>query len=656
MNVPEPITIDFEGEAIELRPKYPPEPTSVSIIIPGEKPEFLAWGHPIENNCTKDFAKRRLARIWKSRGPILFHHSKFDTDVGETKLGLPALPWDRVHDTLFLAFLHDPHSKDFGLKPLAERHLKIKSTERDKLRDWIVANIKGATSGNWGAFISKAPAGLVGKYAGGDTGRTLPLFNKLYKDIAKRGMLQAYDRERKLMPIMLETEREGIYVTLNRLRKDVLFYGGKYVGEDDDGKPVYEGGVIGEADQRIRKILNEPGLNVGKTKQLGAALINSKKLVSVKMTKPSKAHPQGQISVAKDALLEGIEDKKLLALLLYRGALATCVQTFMRVWLRQAEETGGLIHNSWNQVRQSDSDSELIGARTGRLSSSPNFQNIPTKTSPNYERLIKLLKESGLLDKLAPFPMVRSYLAPDPGGVFLNRDYSQQELRILGHYEGAVLMDQYNKDPWLDVHDLAKKLINDMLGSEFSRRSVKDTGFGLIYGMGIAKLAKKIEQDSATAKTIKDAYLQIFPGLGDLDRDLKARAAEGKPITTWGGREYYCEEPAYSEKYQRWMTFEYKFLNQLIQGSAADNTKQATINYHEHPKRTARFGLTVHDEFLSSTRSKKPADIKQQMYVLRESMEACKFDVPMLSEGEWGENWANLKPFDEKGKELFKCR
>ncbi len=650
MKLPTPITVDFETRGIELRPKYPPEPTCVSIIIPGMKPEFLAWGHPIGNNCTKDFAKRMLKRVWDSGDEILFHHGKFDTDVAETHLGMKQLPWDRYHDSLFLSFLHDPHSPNFQLKSLAERHLGMKPVERDELRDWIIANVKGATPKNWGAHIWQAPGQLVGKYAKGDTGKTLPLFNKMWKDIAKRNMLQAYDRERRLMPILLETEREGVYVDLPRLRKDVLFYGGKPVGVED-GKPVYEGGVIGDLDKRIRKILNAPKLNISKGDQLADALIKAKKLTAITKTKT------GKVSTAKDALLDGIGDKKLLALLLYRGALSTAVQTFMRVWLRQAEETSGRIHTSWNQVRQSDAGDDLVGARTGRLSSSPNFQNVPTPTSPNYDRLIKALKEAKLLDALAPFPMVRSYLSPDPGGVFINRDYSQQELRILGHYEGKVLQEKYIEDPWLDVHDLAQVLINDMLGTDFNRRSVKDTGFGLIYGMGIPKLAKKIGQDSKTAKTIKDAYLQIFPGLGELDRDLKMRAAANEPIRTWGGREYYCEPPAYSEKYQRWMTFEYKLLNQLIQGSAADNTKQATINYHGHPKRRARFLLTVHDEFLSSTRGKVPrSEIHRDMHVLKESMEACKFDVPMLSEGEWGVNWSDLKPFDEKGKEIFKCR
>jgi DNA polymerase-1 len=321
----------------------------------------------------------------------------------------------------------------------------------------------------------------------------------------------------------------------------------------------------------------------------------------------------------------------------------------MRPWLEQAERTGGRIYTNWNQVRQPEGG----GARTGRLSSSPNFQNIPVKTSPNFERLVAALKKAKLLDVLEPFPMVRAYLAPDPGDVFLDRDYSQQELRILGHYEGAVLMTQYNENPWLDVHELARQLINGMLGTSFTRRPIKDTGFGLIYGMGLDKLARKIEHDKKVAKTIRDAYLSIFPGLGELDRQLKFRGRGGQPIRTWGGREYFVEPPVYSKKFGRLQTFEYKLLNVLIQGSAADNTKQAILNYDAHPKRRARFLLTVHDEFLASCPRGR---VREEMRTLREAMESVAFDVPMLTEGEYGADWSNLKTFDEKGVELYKGR
>jgi DNA polymerase I-like protein with 3'-5' exonuclease and polymerase domains len=147
------------------------------------------------------------------RRPILFHHGKFDQDVADEHFKLPILPADRYEDSLFLAFLHDPHSPSLELKVLAERHLNMKPKERDELRDWISKNVPGATKGSWGAHISKAPAHIVGKYAKGDTGRTLPLWKKL-TPTSRSATWRAYMRERKLMPILLETERSGIHVNL----------------------------------------------------------------------------------------------------------------------------------------------------------------------------------------------------------------------------------------------------------------------------------------------------------------------------------------------------------------------------------------------------------------------------------------------------------
>lgn len=646
MKIPRPVEIDFETEGIEARPSYPPKPVGVALRVPGEKAEYLAWGHPIENNCSRAHAIQRLKKVWNVAAGNVFHNGKFDVDVGETHLGLGPVAPERYHDTLFLAFLSDPHAPSLSLKPLAERRLGLKPVERDAVRDWLVEQ-RLATKKNWGAHICRAPGRLVGAYAIGDVARTGKLFANLYEEVViKRSMGAAYDRERDLMPILLKMERVGLRVHHAKLRRDVARYGGEREQKEDGGW-TYRGGVIGELDAAIRKKLRAPGLDLDKKDDLADALDRVGAVSSWKKTKT------GRRSTAKDSIEEGIEDPKLLALLLYRGAVATCVRTFMGPWLRMADVTGGWIFTQWNQVRQSHDEGGLFGARTGRLSSSPNLQNIPTISSPNYERVIKYLKLAKLLDRFAPFPMVREYLAPDAADHYLlDRDYSQQELRILGHYEGAVLMQKYNEDPWLDVHETARQLINGMLGTSFTRRPIKDTGFGLIYGMGLDKLALKIESDKKVARTIKDAYLAIFPGLGELDAALKWRGRLNEPIRTWGGREYYVEPPKYSEKYGRMQTFDYKLLNVLIQGSAGDNTKQAMINYDRHPKRRdARMLLQVHDELLASAPKKA---LVHEMKVLREAMEDVKFDVPMLSEGDYGTDWFHLKTFDAKGEVKYR--
>jgi DNA polymerase I-like protein with 3'-5' exonuclease and polymerase domains len=120
--------------------------------------------------------------------------------------------------------------------------------------------------------------------------------------------------------------------------------------------------------------------------------------------------------------------------------------------------------------------------------------------------------------------------------------------------------------------------------------------------------------------------------------------ARGEPITTWGGREYYVEPPKFDKKYNRHMTYEYKLLNYLIQGSAADITKQAIINYISHPKRRGRFMVTVYDEINASMPAKY---LKEEMAILRDCMESIDLDVPLLSEGKTGPSWGEAVKYIE---------
>ena len=83
-----PVVVDFETEAIDRAPNYPPKPVGVSIWYPeSEKPAYLAWGHPSENNSTYEQARAFLGNIWHK--PLLFHHARFDTEVARVHMDLP---------------------------------------------------------------------------------------------------------------------------------------------------------------------------------------------------------------------------------------------------------------------------------------------------------------------------------------------------------------------------------------------------------------------------------------------------------------------------------------------------------------------------------------------------------------------------------------
>ena len=234
---PRPVTIDFETGKIVSRPHYPPIPVGVSIKMPGKKAKYWAWGHPTKNNCTISQAVDALTKVWGHKDGLLFQNGKFDVDVADVHLGLSVPPWDKIHDTMFLLFLNDPHDIHrtfFSLKPSSEILLGMPPEEQDAVGDWLMANqpvpgVKISRSKNsehfFGAYISYAPGDLVGKYANGDTERTEALFNLLWnKVVVENKMAEAYDRERRLMPVLLQMERQGLPVNLPRLRKDVKEY------------------------------------------------------------------------------------------------------------------------------------------------------------------------------------------------------------------------------------------------------------------------------------------------------------------------------------------------------------------------------------------------------------------------------------------------
>ena len=636
-----PVTVDFETFAIEQRPKYPPEPVSVSIKYPGKRAKFYAWGHPDGNNTTKSKVKKILKDLWKDTSKsLLFHNAKFDLDVGFVHLGLPMPHWSRIHDTLFLAFLNHPHNDKLSLKPLAEQFLHEPPEEQDAVHAWIKAHIRTSEKSGQGtvyikpenakglfkvpptkagAFIAYAPGKLVEAYANGDVDRTYDLYKLWVKDTP----VEPYERERKLLEPLLETERGGVKVAHTRLAQTV---------EHSEASLV-------ATDNWLRKKLKSPDLELTKSEQVANALEKCGFITEWEYTE------NGNRSTSKENIEKHINNKMISNVFAYRAKLNNSLQTFMRPWLRQANATGGFIHTNWNQVRQANERKKgTKGARTGRLSSNPNFQNLTNNAveivgGARYKSLENgLMLPNTLYKEVCQLPSLRSFIIPDDkDSVLLGRDYSQQELRVLGHYEDGALCEAYNKNPNLDVHTFAQGLVNELLHANIPRKPIKNLGFGLIYGMGLALLADSMGVDQPLAKEIKRAYLEILPGLKSLDKELKMIGRSGEMITTWGGRKYPVEPPKMVKGSLR--TFEYKLLNLLIQGSSADITKQAIINHHE-AKKDSRLLLTVHDEVLISA-PKKSA--KREMETLRDAMESVPLDVKLLSDGESGMNWATME-------------
>jgi DNA polymerase I-like protein with 3'-5' exonuclease and polymerase domains len=588
-----PTCIDFETEAIEDRPAYPPRPVGVAIQEPGLAPQYFAWGHPEGNNSTVENVKARLQYLWQTRD-LLFHNAKFDLEVAHVHLGLPLPAWHKVHDTLFLLFLANPYAKSLSLKPASVEYLKMPAEEQDKLKQHLVElGVIRPAQVNWGAYISKGHGQVVGDYAIGDVDRTVKLWLKLYPGLDE-GMRKAYDRERQLLPILMRNEREGMRVDLPALKKDQWFFTNQ----------------LDRADKWLRRRLKVRGLNVDSNDEVATALKASGVVPVLKKT------PTGKDSVAKANLTEDMfTDLEVYRVLGYRNRLSTCLTVFMRPWLELASANKGRIFTSWNQVRSTETGG-YTGTRTGRLSCSPNFQNVP-KTW-DFE----------LPKKFPALPLMRSYILPDAKQVFVHRDYSQQEMRILAHYEDGDLMAGYLSNPRMDIYLFTAEAIKVATGRELTRQESKILTLALPYGMGIGKLASALKCSEEDARAARAAQMRALPSLRWVLRTVEQQAKSRVPVRTWGGRTYFAEAG-----------YEYKMLNTLIQGSAADCTKEAVIRY-DAAKKTARFLVTVHDEINISSPAKV---VDEESRILRDVMESVEFDVQMLTDAKRGPNWGSLR-------------
>jgi DNA polymerase-1 len=212
----------------------------------------------------------------------------------------------------------------------------------------------------------------------------------------------------------------------------------------------------------------------------------------------------------------------------------------------------------------------VLGAtRTGRMTcSTPNLQQIPARDK-----------------ELAP--LCRRLFLPDEGELWYSIDYSNQEGRLQMHYASLLgcagadeLCHLWQQDPLLDIH----QKVADMAG--ITRDQAKTVNLGLSYGMGIYKLANTLKVNLTQARDIQNKYKRMVPYLASLSQICQYVMETRQKLKTLGGR-FLQNEPSK----------EYKALNKLIQGSAADQLYMAMLDAHEAG---LNIKLPIHDQLCVS--------------------------------------------------------
>ena len=252
----------------------------------------------------------------------------------------------------------------------------------------------------------------------------------------------------------------------------------------------------------------------------------------------------------------------------------------------------------------------LLRARTGRFScTGPNIQQIPS--DPVYGKICRGI-----------------YVPTRDTTRWYSLDYSNQEGRLQIHYAAALKcrgiedMLKAAQHPDWDMHTI----IAEMMGIE--RKQAKAINLGLSYGMGINKLAESLQVSVPDAEFLKEEYYRAAPYLKDLNFKCKRAMLRKGYIKTLGGRHSRVDPPAYGR------TFEYKALNKLIQGSAADQIMAAMVQAH---KANLPVLFPVHDELCmigSPVEAGYLKNIMENVY---------KLHVPVIVEMNSGDSWGDAK-------------
>lgn len=284
----------------------------------------------------------------------------------------------------------------------------------------------------------------------------------------------------------------------------------------------------------------------------------------------------------------------------------------------------------------------VVGARqTGRLSSSQcNNQQVPSKT-------ILFEKTDHEVD-LAK--MCRECFVAEKGHAFVKFDYSAQENRLAAQFapgkNGEKIRNMYKADPFLDEHSYVTEVsgLAAEHGAKAGRKFAKNLRFGVSYGMQIPRMMTQFGWSQEFAEQLYEKVAGAAPWLFELMEQVQSVVMKRRYIRTLAGRRIHMRAGRDKDAY--------KFMNYLIQGSASDMTKLATIklfadmltywNSNIVKQAIDEIVLSVHDEDDFDIDCTDVEKAVQRTLEIRKAMETSSdVDLPIISCPEIGTSWAD---------------
>jgi DNA polymerase I-like protein with 3'-5' exonuclease and polymerase domains len=550
-------------------------------------------GHNMDPRITLKWIKKQLS---VPEMDVIMHNATYDAGWLRAE-GVEIK--GRIIDTMVTGALVDENRWSFGLDAMARDYAGVRKNEQ----------LLKAAAADFGvnpkSEMYKLPPKFVGDYAEQDAVATLKLWTALKVHLDKEELWDVWNMETGLIRCILDMRTKGVRVDLDRA---------------DENKKALQ-----KQSKLLRGMLEkEAGMEV----DIWASASIQKMFDKLKMEYPRTE--KGAPSFTKSFLNEHPE--RVAQILVKLREFDKADSTFIDSILRH--EHNGRIHTELHSTRRDSG-----GTVTGRFSSSnPNLQQLPAR-DPDIKRYI------------------RGIFIPEEGQKWGSFDYSSQEPRLLVHFASLVpstirnpivdqIVSEFNTGD-VDLHQMVADLAN------ITRKQAKTVNLGIMYGMGVAKLADQLGISKEAAKDLISRHHTKVPfvkGLADLatkqgDKNGQIRTLMGRrcrfhlwePVTFGIGKPLPYDEAVkeYGGPGGRGIrrAFTYKALNKLIQGSAADQTKKAMLDCYNEGLTPM---LTVHDELCFSIESDEQASkIKEIMETGMPLAIPSKIDVDIKDH--WGE-------------------
>uniref|UniRef100_A0A670ZBP0 DNA-directed DNA polymerase n=1 Tax=Pseudonaja textilis TaxID=8673 RepID=A0A670ZBP0_PSETE len=349
---------------------------------------------------------------------------------------------------------------------------------------------------------------------------------------------------------------------------------------------------------------------------------------------------------------------------------------------------------------------------TGRISfREPNIQNVPkdfeiemptmVEESPPFQKQHRILRsrcgkhsvlpcgpkilteEISNRKKILFSVSMRHAFVPFPGGLILAADYSQLELRILAHFCSDDRLFQAfgnNVDVFRSIAAEWKKVKPEEVGNDL-RQQAKQICYGIIYGIGAKSLGEQMGVQENDALCFIESFKSRYPGIQKFLKETVKKCTQDGFVKTIMGRRRYLPAIKETNPYKKAQA-ERQAVNTVIQGSAADIVKVATVNIQTqlealpstvksfghlemgygamlysdgscwiflnqpimHPKHGGFFILQLHDELLYEVAEDNIVQVAQ---IVKHEMEnAVKLSVKLSVKIKIGPSWGDLQDLE----------